>query len=111
MSGYSLRSTKPPEKKKIHSISPTTPKNISPDKRLIQDIVNRAEAKHHINSCIMAFSFGFSGDDIDIEDAEVDQQDQQGHGNAIPTADEDAALPKLVEARRHEMGEWVSFAS
>lgn len=59
---------------------------------------------------MMAFSFGFSGDDIDIEDAELDQQDQ-GHGNTIPTAgdDEDAALPKLVEARRHEMGEWVGF--
>lgn len=55
----------------------------------------------------MAFSFGFSGDDIDIEDSELDQQDR-GQGNAIPATDEeDVALPKMVEARRHEMGEWV----
>lgn len=56
----------------------------------------------------MAFSFGFSGDDIDIDDAEIDQQDQS-QGNVISAPDEkDASLPKLIEARRHEMGEWVS---
>ena len=57
----------------------------------------------------MAFSFGFSGDDIDVEESEIDQHDQ-AHGNAIPVAgEEDVTLPKLVEARRHEMGEWVRF--
>ena len=56
----------------------------------------------------MAFSFGFSGDDIDIDHAEIDQEDQI-QGNVITAPDEkDASLPKLIEARRHEMGEWVS---
>lgn len=56
----------------------------------------------------MAFSFGFTGDDIDIDEAEIDQQDQS-QGNVISAVDEeDTSIPKLVKARRHEMGEWVS---
>lgn len=55
----------------------------------------------------MAFSFGFSGDDIDIdiEESEIEQPDQ---GNQT-SAPDDASLPELLEAKRHEMGEWVSL--
>lgn len=52
----------------------------------------------------MAFSFGFSGDDIDIDDSEINQDfsdmpSQQAVGNS---------LPELVKASRHDMNEWVS---
>lgn len=56
----------------------------------------------------MAFSFGFSGDDIDIDIEESEIEQQPGQGNQTSTPD-DASLPKLVEAKRHEMGEWVSL--
>lgn len=56
----------------------------------------------------MAFSFGFSGDDIDadIEDSEVEPQPGQGNQTSAP---DNASLPELVEAKRHDMGEWVSL--
>lgn len=52
----------------------------------------------------MAFSFGFSGDDIDIDDSEINNDFsgvpcQQAMGNS---------LPELVKANKHEMNEWVS---
>lgn len=52
----------------------------------------------------MAFSFGFSGDDIDIDDSEInndfsDAPSQQVVGNS---------LPELVKAVKHDMNEWVS---
>lgn len=52
----------------------------------------------------MAFSFGFSGDDIDIDDSEInndfsDVPSQQVVGNS---------LPELVKAVKHDMNEWVS---
>lgn len=55
----------------------------------------------------MAFSFGFSGDDIDIDDSETEQPVQE-HSISAPVENE---LPTPVEAKRHEMGEWVSFIS
>lgn len=53
----------------------------------------------------MAFSFGFSGDDIDIDDTELNNEapvvtSAQGTTNS---------LPELVKANKHDMNEWVSF--
>lgn len=53
-----------------------------------------------------AFSFGFSGDDIDIDDSEFDVVD---NGNVSLPQENTKELPKLVEARKHDMREWVSF--
>ncbi|BCR90799.1 protein-histidine N-methyltransferase [Aspergillus chevalieri] len=53
----------------------------------------------------MAFSFGFSGDDIDIDDSEVEQPVQVNSISAPVEND----LPEPVAAKRHEMGEWVSW--
>ena len=55
----------------------------------------------------MAFSFGFSGDDIDIDDSEINNDvcavpSQQHVGNS---------LPELVRASKHDMNEWVSGPS
>lgn len=52
----------------------------------------------------MAFSFGFSGDDIDIDDTEVgnDVQDIQGSSTAVNS------LPELVKACKHDIEDWVS---
>jgi protein-histidine N-methyltransferase len=55
----------------------------------------------------MAFSFGFSGDDIDIDDSEINNgicpvPSQQNVGNS---------LPELVRASKHDMNEWVSGQS
>jgi protein-histidine N-methyltransferase len=51
------------------------------------------------------FSFGFSGDDIDIDDADVQVVDQQNVGQGASAT---STLPELVQAQRHEMNEWVS---
>lgn len=51
----------------------------------------------------MAFSFGFSGDDIDVDESEINDV-QATTGNVENTR----PLPKPVEAKRHEIGEWVS---
>ncbi|CAG8052969.1 unnamed protein product [Penicillium salamii] len=53
----------------------------------------------------MAFSFGFSGDDIDMDDSDVnndfsDVPSQQTVGNP---------LPELVQANKHDMNEWLSI--
>lgn len=53
----------------------------------------------------MAFSFGFSGDDIDIDDTEINNESPvvpapQGMSNS---------LPELVKASKHDMDEWVSL--
>ncbi|KAJ5747275.1 uncharacterized protein N7511_008971 [Penicillium nucicola] len=52
----------------------------------------------------MAFSFGFSGDDIDMDDSEIRNDicpvsSQQNVGNS---------LPELVKASKHDMNEWLS---
>ncbi|CAG7993753.1 unnamed protein product [Penicillium olsonii] len=52
----------------------------------------------------MAFSFGFSGDDIDMDDSELnndfsDVPSQQAIGNS---------LPELVKANKHDMNDWLS---
>lgn len=53
----------------------------------------------------MAFSFGFSGDDIDLDDTELNNDcpvvsAPQGVGNS---------LPELVKASKHDIDEWVSL--
>jgi protein-histidine N-methyltransferase len=51
------------------------------------------------------FSFGFAGDDIDVDETEVNdvnEGDVQDSG-ATPT------LPELLKAQRHEMSDWVSI--
>ncbi|GES56979.1 histidine protein methyltransferase 1 [Aspergillus terreus] len=49
----------------------------------------------------MAFSFGFSGDDIDIDDSEL-------HEEGVNLAQtEDNGLPALVPAQRHDIKEWI----
>lgn len=53
------------------------------------------------------FSFGFSGDDIDIDESDLNDVQPQ----TAPNQNTDRALPALVEARRHDMREWVSLRS
>lgn len=53
------------------------------------------------------FSFGFSGDDIDEEDAVLNNlsaRDAPAQGQSA-TAD----LPRLVRAEKHDVRDWVSF--
>ncbi|KAI9934432.1 hypothetical protein ASPWEDRAFT_117361 [Aspergillus wentii DTO 134E9] len=50
------------------------------------------------------FSFGFSGDDIDIDDSDINVGEE---GNVNSSLNNDDSLPELVEAKRHEMGEWL----
>jgi protein-histidine N-methyltransferase len=51
----------------------------------------------------MAFSFGFSGDDIDIDEFEGN--------NEVPDLsslrEKDSSLPELVKASQHDMNDWV----
>ncbi|KAJ5491514.1 hypothetical protein N7539_003081 [Penicillium diatomitis] len=53
----------------------------------------------------MAFSFGFSGDDIDMDDSEL--------SNSVPeivaTNGTANSLPELVKARKHDINEWLSI--
>lgn len=52
------------------------------------------------------FSFGFSGDDIDVDADDTQVNDIKGTGaqeTNTPT------LPEPVKAQRHEMDEWVCF--
>ncbi|KAJ5825747.1 hypothetical protein N7474_002885 [Penicillium riverlandense] len=52
----------------------------------------------------MAFSFGFSGDDIDIDESEGN--------NELPDVsslqEKDSSLPELVKASQHDMNDWLS---
>ncbi|RAL07441.1 protein-histidine N-methyltransferase [Aspergillus homomorphus CBS 101889] len=52
-----------------------------------------------------AFSFGFGGDDIDVDDAEINEVNQADFTFRKSVSD---ALPELVPARRHDMAEWIS---
>lgn len=51
------------------------------------------------------FSFGFSGDDIDIDESEIN--DEQEHTTSAAGAGD--PLPELIEAKKHDIGEWVSL--
>lgn len=52
----------------------------------------------------MAFSFGFSGDDIDIDAIENDR----GVPDVLAPQETSNTLPALVKASHHDMNEWVS---
>lgn len=54
----------------------------------------------------MAFSFGFSGDDIDIDESE----NNSGIPDVIVPQGTANPLPELVKARQHDMDEWVRLA-
>lgn len=54
----------------------------------------------------MAFSFGFSGDDIDIDESENDN----GVPDILAPQGTSNSLPELVKASKHDMNEWVSLA-
>lgn len=56
------------------------------------------------DSLTMAFSFGFSGDDIDMDDSEVND----GVPEIVPSRGTTNSLPELVKACRHDIDEWVS---
>jgi protein-histidine N-methyltransferase len=51
----------------------------------------------------MAFSFGFSGDDIDIDDSEINNDFSD-----VPSQQVGNSLPELVKPNKHDMNEWVS---
>ncbi|KAL4888694.1 hypothetical protein BDV59DRAFT_136724 [Aspergillus ambiguus] len=50
----------------------------------------------------MAFSFGFSGDDIDIDESELHEEGVGSH-----TQNESNALPALIPAQKHDIKEWL----
>lgn len=52
------------------------------------------------------FSFGFSGDDIDVDETEVNDVNQGG----VQDSGAASTLPELVKAQKHEMSEWVSIS-
>jgi hypothetical protein len=52
----------------------------------------------------MAFSFGFSGDDIDIDDSEI----SNGVPDVLPPRGTTNSLPELVKPSKHDINEWVS---
>lgn len=55
----------------------------------------------------MAFSFGFSGDDIDIDDSE-----NHNDFSDVPSLQAVSnSLPELMKANKHDMNEWVSDKS
>lgn len=53
-----------------------------------------------------AFSFGFSGDDIDIDENDLNGVDERDT-NAVEHAS-NQLNGRLVEPQKHDMGEWVS---
>ncbi|KAE8141445.1 hypothetical protein BDV38DRAFT_205789 [Aspergillus pseudotamarii] len=52
-----------------------------------------------------AFSFGFAGDDIDMDDSELNTVDE-GHTSVVQ--DSSSTLPELVAAQRHELSDLLS---
>lgn len=57
------------------------------------------------------FSFGFSGDDIEADEADLQSGLDQGSSGPAVAQGKDSALPELVPAQRHEISEWVSCVS
>lgn len=54
----------------------------------------------------MAFSFGFSGDDIDIDESE----DNSGIPDVVVPQGTANSLPELVKASQHDMNDWVRLS-
>lgn len=53
-----------------------------------------------------AFSFGFSGDDIDIDEDDLSGIDERDM-NAVEDASKQLT-GRLMEPQRHDMGEWTT---
>ncbi|KAL4969254.1 protein-histidine N-methyltransferase [Aspergillus stella-maris] len=51
------------------------------------------------------FSFGFSGDDIDMD---IEDTETNGIGSGVQQDNGASNLPELVKAQRHDMSEWLS---
>lgn len=56
------------------------------------------------------FSFGFSGDDIEADETDLQSGLDQGSSSSAVAQVKDSALPELVPAQRHEISEWVSVS-
>ncbi|PLB34077.1 protein-histidine N-methyltransferase [Aspergillus candidus] len=54
------------------------------------------------------FSFGFSGDDIEADETDLQSGLDQGSSSSAVAQVKDSALPELVPAQRHEISEWIS---
>jgi protein-histidine N-methyltransferase len=52
----------------------------------------------------MAFSFGFSGDDIDMDDSDINN----GVLDVLPPKHSANSLPELVKPSKHDINDWVS---
>ncbi|KAL3246937.1 hypothetical protein ABHI18_012572 [Aspergillus niger] len=50
------------------------------------------------------FSFGFAGDDIDIDDTEMNEIDET---NDDQNAGAGSTLPELIPAKKHDVAEWI----
>lgn len=59
-----------------------------------------------VSAMASAFSFGFSGDDIDVDESEMNDFGTEDTVHAQGAVDN---LPKLLEAEKHDMKEWVSL--
>ncbi|OJJ71560.1 hypothetical protein ASPBRDRAFT_195731 [Aspergillus brasiliensis CBS 101740] len=50
------------------------------------------------------FSFGFAGDDIDIDDTEMNETHDTNNDQNIGAG---SALPELIPAKKHDVAEWI----
>ncbi|PYH72378.1 protein-histidine N-methyltransferase [Aspergillus vadensis CBS 113365] len=50
------------------------------------------------------FSFGFAGDDIDIDDTEMNETHET---NNVQNAGAGSTLPELIPAKKHDVAEWI----
>ncbi|KAF3397751.1 hypothetical protein F1880_005641 [Penicillium rolfsii] len=53
----------------------------------------------------MAFSFGFSGDDIDMDDSDINN----GVPDVLLPKDTANSLPELVKPRKHDINDWLTI--
>ncbi|KAL2004966.1 hypothetical protein VTN00DRAFT_2816 [Thermoascus crustaceus] len=54
------------------------------------------------------FSFGFSGDDIDVDESEINDVVESTQTQGVSAQQESAsALPELVRPERHDVEEWI----
>jgi hypothetical protein len=53
------------------------------------------------------FSFGFSGDDIDIDDTEINNVNE----SVVHGAGAASTAPELVKAKKHDVNDWVRNSS
>lgn len=56
------------------------------------------------------FSFGFSGDDIDVDESEINDVVESTQGVSGAQQESASALPELVQPERHDVEEWVGLS-